>query len=163
MVTHQGIEAKLEKIQSIREMKELETLHVIQHWEVAALSKFLSSSAEISLPFLNLLRGVSLTKKMITKKEITWDQDWKQAFQQLKLYLETVPLLTCPSPGEVLLLYMVVTPEAGSSMLIREKEGSLLPNNHVSNNFKNTYLRYSGIVKVGYTLLLEARRVRPYF
>ena len=72
-------------------------------------------------------------------------------------------LLTRPRPGEVLLIYMAKTPEAGSSALIREETSIQLPIYYVSNIFKNAEVRYSRVEKVGYTLLLAARRLWPYF
>lgn len=94
MVTHRGIEASPEKIQVIRDMKELETHHGIQklNGRRAALSRFLLRGVVRSLPFLKLLCEVS-TKKATIKKKIEWDQECQQAFLQLKDHLEAVPLL----------------------------------------------------------------------
>src|SRR3954469_19116984 len=58
---------------------------------------------------------------------------------------------------------MAVMPEAGSSILLREETSVQLSIYYVSNVFKNAELRYSRVEKVGYTLLLAARRLRPYF
>src|SRR3954464_13469406 len=68
-----------------------------------------------------------------------------------------------PMPGDILLLFMAVVPEAGSSVLMREKGKEQQPIYYVSNTFKNAELRYSRIEKVGYTLLLAARILRSYF
>src|SRR3954471_19297323 len=73
------------------------------------------------------------------------------------------PLLTRPRPGEVLLIYMAITPEAGSLVLMREETSTQFPIYYVSNIFKNAETSYSRVEKVGYTLLLAARRLRPYF
>src|SRR3954464_3894406 len=110
MITNRGIEANPEKIQVICDMKEPTTLNSIQklNGRLAALSKFLSRGAERALPFLKLLRGVTTTKKVTTKKRIVWDEDCRKAFQELKECLENIPLLTRPMPKDVLLLYMAV-------------------------------------------------------
>src|SRR3954471_19776870 len=73
------------------------------------------------------------------------------------------PLLTSPRPGDTLLLYLAVTEEAGSSVLVREEDNLQSLIYYVSNIFKGPAARYSRIEKVGYTLLLSARRLRPYF
>src|SRR3954470_6314040 len=73
------------------------------------------------------------------------------------------PLLTRPRPREVLLIYMAITPEAGSSVLMREETSTQFLIYYVSNIFKDAETRYSRVEKVGYTLLLAARRLRPYF
>src|SRR4051812_36845307 len=46
---------------------------------------------------------------------------------------------------------------------MREERDEQQPIYDVSNTFKNAELRYSQIEKVGFTLLLAARRLRPYF
>src|SRR3954471_1646995 len=73
------------------------------------------------------------------------------------------PLLTRPRPGEVLLIYMAITPEVGSSVLMRGETSTQFPIYYVSNIFKNAEMRYLRGEKVGYTLLLAVRRLRPYF
>src|SRR5436190_23950343 len=70
MITNRGNEANQEKIQAIRDMKEPTTLNNIQklNGRLEVLSRFLSRGAERVLPFLKLLRGVSSTKKVTSKK-----------------------------------------------------------------------------------------------
>lgn len=77
--------------------------------------------------------------------------------------MEKMPLLTRPNLRDVLILYMAIVPEAGSSVLMREEGGDQQPIYYVSNTFKNAKLRYLSIEKMGYTLLLAARRLRPYY
>src|SRR3954463_6955539 len=103
MITNRGIEANPEKIKAIRDMKEPTTLNDIQklNGRLAALSRFFSRGAERALPFLKLLRRVSSTKKVTSRRKITWDEDCKKAFQELKEYLENIPLLTRPMPGDI--------------------------------------------------------------
>src|SRR3954470_21995126 len=140
------------------------TLHDIQrlNGRLTSLSRFLARGAEKSLPFLRLLRGVASTKKATKAVQIDWDASFQEAFQELKNYLMEAPLLTSPRPGDTLLLYLAVTEEDGSSVLVREKEGNLQSRiYYVSNVLKGPAVRYSRIDKVGYTLLLSARRLRP--
>src|SRR4051812_358038 len=123
MITNRGIEANPDKIQAILDMEEPKTLHDIQklNGKLAALSRFLAKGAERALPFLKLLKGVSSTKKVTKAKAIVWSSECREAFEELKRYLMNPPLLTRPRAGEVLLIYMAVTPEAGSSVLMREE------------------------------------------
>ena len=44
----------------------------------------------------------------------------QQAFENLKAYLTSTPLLSLSKPGEELYLYLAVSPHAISSALIRE-------------------------------------------
>ena len=47
--------------------------------------------------------------------------DYQRAFEDLKAYLTSAPLLSPSVLGEELYLYLAVTPHAVSSALIREK------------------------------------------
>ena len=50
-----------------------------------------------------------------------WMDKCQRAFQDLKVYLTTAPLLSPSVLGEELYMYLVVTPYAVSSALIREE------------------------------------------
>ncbi|KAL0439563.1 UNVERIFIED_CONTAM: hypothetical protein Slati_2439300 [Sesamum latifolium] len=78
---------------------------------IAELSRFISKSAEKSLPFFNTLRKT---------KTFEWDPSCQRTFEELKNYLAGLPLLVKPSPGDTLYLYLSATPQAVSSVLIRE-------------------------------------------
>ncbi|KAL0395395.1 UNVERIFIED_CONTAM: hypothetical protein Slati_4505700 [Sesamum latifolium] len=80
---------------------------------IAALSRFISRSAEPSLPFFKALRKA---------KDFVWDEECQQAFQDLKMYLARLPLLTKSIPGETLYLYLAADQQAVSSVLIKEEE-----------------------------------------
>src|SRR4051812_12154049 len=147
MVTNRRIEANPDKIKAILDMEEPRTLHDIQklNGKLAALSRFLAKGAEKSLSFLKLLKGVSSTKKVTKARPIIWDEECKKAYEELKEYLISPPLLTRPRPGETLIIYMAVTPEAGSSVLIREEASVQFSIYYVSNIFKSAETRYSRV------------------
>ena len=112
MVSYRGIEANFDKIQAILDMKHPQNVKEVQSLtgRVAALNRFVSKVTDKCLPFFRVL-----------KKAFEWTNDYQRAFQDLKTYLTTTPLLSPSMLGEELYLYLVVTPHAGSSMLIREK------------------------------------------
>ena len=62
------------------------------------------------LPFFKILR-----------KAFGWTDDCQRAFEDLKAYLTSAPLLSPSVLGEELYLYLAVTPHAVSSALIREE------------------------------------------
>ncbi|KAL0320127.1 UNVERIFIED_CONTAM: Retrovirus-related Pol polyprotein from transposon.6 [Sesamum radiatum] len=95
MVTQRGIEANLLKIRAIIEMKVPTCLNEIQRLtgSIAALSRFISKSAEKSLQFFKTLRKA---------KTFEWGTPCQLAFKELKAYLARLPLLVKPSPGETL-------------------------------------------------------------
>ncbi|MGV7989013.1 RNase H-like domain-containing protein, partial [Mycobacterium kansasii] len=75
-----------------------------------ALRRFISQAIDRCLPFFQQLKG---------HKKGEWTSDCEQAFQQLKQYLSSPPLLSKPEEGEPLFLYLVVSASAVSSALIR--------------------------------------------
>ncbi|KAL0313242.1 UNVERIFIED_CONTAM: Retrovirus-related Pol polyprotein from transposon opus [Sesamum radiatum] len=121
---------------------------------IAALSRFISKSAEKSLPFFKMLRKA---------KTFEWCTPCQLAFEELKAYLARLPLLVKPSPGETLYLYLSVAPQAVSSVLIREEEGKQLPIYYVSKVLNRAEGRYTPIEKMALALVVTARRLRPYF
>ncbi|KAL0401879.1 UNVERIFIED_CONTAM: Retrovirus-related Pol polyprotein from transposon.6 [Sesamum latifolium] len=120
MVTQRGIKANPLKIKAILDMKVPTSVNEVQRLigRIVALSRFISKAAEKSLPFLKILRK---------EKTFEWDAPCQQAFEELKSYLAGLPLLVKPSPGDTLHLYLSATPQAVSSVLIREEEEKQMP------------------------------------
>ena len=112
MVSHRGIEANPNKIQAIMDMKPPQNVKEVQllTGRVAALNRFVSKATDKCLPFFRVLR-----------KAFEWTDNCKRAFEDLKAYLTTAPLLNPSVLGEELYLYLAVTPHAVSSALIREE------------------------------------------
>ena len=112
MVSHRGIEANLEKIKEILDMKPLQNIKEVQSLtgRVATLNRFVFKTTDKCLPFFKIL-----------KKAFEWTDECQRAFQDLKTYLVTAPLLSPFVMGEKLFLYLAVTPHAVSSTLIREE------------------------------------------
>ena len=94
MVSHRGVEANLEKIKAILDIKPSQN----------------TKASDKCLPFFRVL-----------KKAFEWTDECQKAFQDLKMYLVAAPLLSLSVMGEELFLYLVVTPHAVSSALIREE------------------------------------------
>ena len=112
MVSHRGIEANLEKIKTILDMKSPQNIKEVQSLtgRVATLNRFVSKAIDKCLPFFKVL-----------KKEFEWADECQKAFKDLKMYLVVAPLLSPFVMGEELFLYLAVTPYAVSSALIREE------------------------------------------
>ncbi|KAL0462604.1 UNVERIFIED_CONTAM: hypothetical protein Slati_0148000 [Sesamum latifolium] len=77
--------------------------------------------------------------------------------------VQRTPLLVKSSPGDTLYLYLSATPQAVSSVLVREEEGRQLPVYYVSKVLNGAEGRYTPIEKMPLTLVVTARRLRPYF
>ncbi|XP_062151978.1 uncharacterized protein LOC133860372 [Alnus glutinosa] len=98
------IEANPEKVKAVLEMEAPRTTKQLQRLtgKIAALNRFISRSTDKCLPFFKILR-----------KAITWSEECEEAFRKLKEYLTNPPLLSRPTEGEILYLYLAVSPSAG--------------------------------------------------
>ncbi|KAL0455922.1 UNVERIFIED_CONTAM: hypothetical protein Slati_0931400 [Sesamum latifolium] len=156
MVTQRGIEANPSKIKAILDMKAPSNINEVQRLtgRIAALSRFISKSAEKNLPFFKVLRKI---------RNFEWDTACQQAFEELNDYLAQLPLLVKPCPGDTLYLYLSVMPQVVSSVLIREEEGRQMPIYYVSKVLNGAKGRYALIEKMALALVVTARKLRPYF
>ncbi|KAL0360881.1 UNVERIFIED_CONTAM: Ribonuclease HI [Sesamum radiatum] len=156
MVTQRGIEANPSKIKAILDMKAPSNINEVQRLtgSIAALSRFISKSAEKSLPFFKVLRKI---------RNFEWDIACQQAFEELKDYLARLPLLVKPCPRDTLYLYLSTTPQAVSSILIREEESRQMPIYYVSKVLNGAKGKYAPIEKMALALVVTARKLRPYF
>jgi hypothetical protein len=154
LVSQRGIEANPEKVRAVLDMSSPKNTKQLQQLtgRIAALNRFISRSTDKCLPFFKILR-----------KAFEWTEACDQAFQQLKQYLVTPPLLSRASEGEPLYLYLAVSPSAVSSVLIREEKGVQKPVYFTSRALRGAEERYPQIEKLAFALVVSARRLRPYF
>ena len=85
MVSQRGIKANPNKIQVILDMEPPKSIKEIQSHtgRVAALNRFVLKATDKCLPFFKVLR-----------KAFEWTDECQRAFQDLKDYLTTAPLLS---------------------------------------------------------------------
>jgi len=88
-------------------VKEVQSLN----GKIAALNRFISRATDKCLPFFRIL-----------KRSFEWTDKCQQAFENLKLYLLTPPLLNPSKPGEELYLYLAVSQAMISAALKREED-----------------------------------------
>nr|GEV27660.1 hypothetical protein [Tanacetum cinerariifolium] len=100
------------QLSSPRTIKEVQSLN----GKLASLNRFISKSAEKSLPLFNTLT------KCIKKSDFQWMPDAKQAFKQLNQYLAKLPMLVAPKPKEELIMYLSASHGAISVVLMTEKD-----------------------------------------
>ncbi|KAL2230582.1 UNVERIFIED_CONTAM: Retrovirus-related Pol polyprotein from transposon [Sesamum indicum] len=156
MISERGIEANPEKIQAIMDLRSPSSIKEMQKLtgKIASLGRFISRSADRSLPFFKALRK---------PKSFAWTQECEQALQELKEYLTKPPLLANPKEGETLFLYLGVSENAVSSVLVREEANNQNPIYYVSKMLQGAELRYSEMEKLALALVVTARKLRPYF
>jgi hypothetical protein len=114
LVSHRGIEANPDKVRAIEAMRPPARLRDVQRLteSLASLSHFISRLAERALPFFKLMRGSG---------PFTWTEEAERAFQEMKQYLTSLPVLVAPDPGETLFLYLAVTAKVISMVLVTER------------------------------------------
>ncbi|XP_059441893.1 uncharacterized protein LOC132174218 [Corylus avellana] len=87
----------------------------------------------------------------------------EEAFEQLKKYLTSAPLLSRTVPGEALYLYLVVSSTAVSVALVREEDGVQKPVYFVSRALRGAEERYPQMEKLAFALTIASRKLRLYF
>ena len=115
IVSSRGIEANPTKINAIRFMKPPRSKKDLMKLTgcMAALSHFISRLGDKGLPFFKLLRK---------SDKFEWKKEAAVAFQQLKEFLTTPPVLTAPEDRETLLLYIAATTHMVSTALVFERD-----------------------------------------
>ncbi|XP_013615062.1 PREDICTED: uncharacterized protein LOC106321317 [Brassica oleracea var. oleracea] len=96
-------------------------------------------------------------------KRFVWDEKCEEAFNQVKHYLTTPPVLSKPEAGDTLSLYIAVTSSAVSSVLIREDRGEQKPIFYTSKRMTEPETRYPTLEKMALAVFTSARKLRPYF
>ena len=115
-MSHRGIEANPDKIKAIEEMRPPQRLKDMQHLLgcMAALGRFICRLGERALPFFTTMKRSGTFK---------WTPEAAAAFEDLKRYLASPPIMVAPLPHEPLLLYLAATPLTASAVLMTEQEG----------------------------------------
>ena len=154
MVSQRGIEVSPNKIKAIIEMSPPKIVKEVQSLtgKAAALNRFVSKSTDKCLPFFKTL-----------KKAFQWMEECQRAFEELKVYLTSPPLLSPSQTREELYLYLVVSASAVSSALISEKERIQKPTYYTSKALRRAEERYPNMEKLAFALLIASRKLRPYF
>ena len=141
-------------MQAILELEPPMTVKVVQslNGKVAALNRFVSKATDKCLPFFRVLR-----------KSFEWTDECQKAFEDLKKYLLSPPLLSPSTPGEELYLYIAVSQAAVSVALVRDEEGSQRPVYFISRAFQGAKERYPRMEKLAFALITAAWKLKSYF
>ena len=91
------------------------------------------------------------------------DDECQKAFEDLKKYLSSPPLLSPSVPGEELYLYIAVSQAAVSATLVWNDGHSQRPIYFVSRAFRGAEERYPRMEKLALALITAARKLKPYF
>ncbi|GJT65897.1 reverse transcriptase domain-containing protein [Tanacetum coccineum] len=112
-----------DKVEAVLSLPSSKCLKDVQrlNGKLASLNRFLSKSAEKSLPFFKTL------KKCTKKSDFQWTAEAETAFKQMKKLIAELPMLTAPKEKEELLIYLAAAREAISSVLMTERDGKQVP------------------------------------
>src|SRR4051812_23988617 len=107
-VSQHGIDANPDKIKAIEQIEAPRQVEDVRRLAgcIAALSRFISKSAECALPFFKIL---------IKEGPMKWTPEAEAALQDLKRYLSSTPILVAPKPQVSFLLYLAATNQAVSA------------------------------------------------
>nr|GEZ97226.1 reverse transcriptase domain-containing protein [Tanacetum cinerariifolium] len=159
VVTPEGIKPCPDKTAAALQLPSPRTIKEVQslNGKLASLNRFLSKSAEKSLPLFQTL------KKCIKKSDFHWTTEAEQAFKQLKKHISELPLLVVPKPQEELIIYLSATYGAISAVLINERGTIQTPIYFISRALQGPELNYSPMGKLVLSLVFAAKRLRRYF
>ena len=132
----------------LRNVKEVQSLN----GKITALNRFVSRATDKCLPFFRTL-----------KKSFEWTAECQRAFEELKAYVSSPPLLSPSQPGEDLFLYLVVSPAAVSAALIRKEDRVQKPVYYASRALRSAKERYPPMEKLAFALVTATRKLKPYF
>jgi hypothetical protein len=125
---------------------------------LAALNRFISKSAERSLPFLKTLRGA---------KDFTWGPEQAATFTSLKQHMSDLAILISPDPSLPLLLYIAASPHAVSAALVQEQNTEDMTRQclvyYVFEVLTASKCNLTELEKISYTVVIASRKLRHYF
>ena len=154
MVSQRGIEVNPEKVRAIMELEPSRMVKEVQslNGKIATLNRFVLRAKDRCLPFFRTLR-----------KSFERTDECQTAFNDLKAYLSSPPLLSPSMPGEEFYLYLPVSQAAVSAVLVREDDGSQKPVYFTSRVLRGAEERYPQMEKLAFALIIAARKLKPYF
>jgi len=130
-----------------RNIKEVQSLN----GKAVALNRFVLRATDKCLPFFRTL-----------KKSFKWTAECQQAFEDLKVYLSSPPLLSSSKPGEELFLYIVSSATVNAA-LVREQDRVQKLIYYTSQALRGTEEKYPSIEKLSFALVTATRKFKPYF
>lgn len=155
MMTQRGIEVNPEQIRAILEMPSPRNKKEIQRitGRLAALNRFISRASHKCKSFFLALKKA---------EKFGWNEECEHAFNEIKRYLISPPVLTSPKTGQTVYIYLGASDYAVSAVLfVREPEER--PVYFLSKSLTDAEISYSKIEKMALALMHAARRLKPYF
>jgi hypothetical protein len=151
-----GIEENPDNCRAIIEMRSPESVKEVQQLtgRIAVLSRFMSKVGEKARSFFQCIKKT---------KAFQWTDECEGAFQRIKTFLSSQPVVAQPHTGDQLMLYLSALDFAVSATLVREEKADQQTFYFVSKVLQGTEVQYQLIKKVVLALIVAARKLRQYF
>eukprot|EP00261_Vitis_vinifera_P037221 XP_019078464.1 PREDICTED: uncharacterized protein LOC109123373 [Vitis vinifera] len=156
MVSERGIEVDPDKIRAILDMPAPRTERGVRGFlgRLQYISRFIARLTDICEPIFRLLRKSQPT---------VWDDQCQRAFERIREYLLSPPVLAPPTPGRPLLLYLSVSDVALGCMLAQlDDSGKDRAIYYLSKRMLDYETRYVMIERYCLALVWATRRLRHY-
>ncbi|GJW07749.1 reverse transcriptase domain-containing protein, partial [Tanacetum coccineum] len=118
VVGPEGIKPCPDKVDAVLQLPSPRTIKEVQslNGKLAGLNRFLSKSAEKSLPLFKTLKNCT------KKSDFCWTSDAEKAFRELKQHLSKLPTLVAPRPQEELIMYLSASHGAVGAVLMTKRD-----------------------------------------
>ncbi|GJT60221.1 reverse transcriptase domain-containing protein [Tanacetum coccineum] len=158
-VNTKGIKVCPDKVEAVLSLPSPKCLKDVQklNGKLASLNRFLSKSAEKSLPFFKTL------KKCTKKSDFQWTTEAEAAFKQMKQLTAELLTLTAPTEKEELIVYLATIKEAVSAVLMTEREAKQMPIYFVSRVLQGPEVNYTPMETLVLALVHTSKRLKRYF
>jgi len=120
MLTHRGIEANPDKCQAIVEMRSPKNIKEIQRLvgKLTVMAWFIPRLAEKTGPIIWLLKK---------RSKFEWTEECEELFVQLKQFMAMTLVIQKPIHGQAIMVYLSISEEAISSVLLHETDKEQKP------------------------------------
>ncbi|GJW88012.1 reverse transcriptase domain-containing protein [Tanacetum coccineum] len=159
VVGPEGIKPCPNKVDAVLQLPSPQTIKEVQslNGKLAGLNRFLSKSAEKSLPLFKTLKNCT------KKSDLCWTADAEKSFKELKQHLSKLPTLVAPRPQEELIMYLSASHGAVGAVLMTERNTVQTPVYFISRALQGPEVNYTPMEKLVLALVFAAKRLRRYF
>nr|GEV92560.1 reverse transcriptase domain-containing protein [Tanacetum cinerariifolium] len=139
-----GLRVCRDKVEAVLDLPSPKCLKDVQklNGKLASLNRFLSKSAERSLPFFKML------KKCTKKCDLQWTAEAEMTFKGMKQLIAELPMLMAPKEKEELIMYLAATKEAINTVLMTKRNGKQVPIYFVSRALQGPEINYTPMEKL---------------
>lgn len=157
LIHERGIEIDPARLEAIQRIKAPECKRDVQKFlgKINYLRRFISNLSGKIDAFTPILR----LKK---ETEFTWGAEQQRAFDEIKKYLSTPPVLRAPKAGTPFRLYIAAEDGVIGSVLTQEVEGKEFVITYLSRRLLGAETRYVFIEKLCLSLYYACTRLRHY-